>query len=161
MNYSQLITETEAELTTLERAQKRATARDRVRFIRFLKTSQASSQAQAGEWIGLAPRQSQRLWQTYRQKGIVALVEAQHGGHYKGKLSADQLAQLTTHLTTDSVSQLSQVQEYLKTHYAISYTISGLSTLFARQGIKAKTARASNVRQAEGAVDEFKKTLLS
>ncbi|RAI72918.1 hypothetical protein HMF3257_39125 [Spirosoma telluris] len=34
-------------------------------------------------------------------------------GQYKGKLNADQLAHLTTHLRNDSVSQLTQVQAYM------------------------------------------------
>jgi transposase len=157
MNYSQLIIESEAELIDLERAQKRATARDRVRFIRLLKTDQANSQAQAGQCIGLASRQSQRLWQTYRRHGLMALIEVQHGGQYKGKLTRDQLNQLSTHLQSDAISQLGQAQEFIEDTFAVKYSISGLSALFARQHIKPKTARPSNVRQVEGAIEEFKK----
>ena len=108
MAYSQLISQSETEWIALEPTQKRATARDRVSFIGFLKTNQAHSQTQAGQLIGLAPRQSQRLWQTYRQKGLTGLGERRHGGQYRGNLSSTPLGQLTTHLQGDGVSQLRQ-----------------------------------------------------
>ena len=155
----EIISESEADLLAIEHKQKRAMARDRVRFIRFLKNQQAHSQAQAGELIGLSPRQSQRLWRMYCQKGIAGLIEANHGGQYKGKLSALQIEELKTYLRSDDVSQLSQAQTYLKENLGINYSLSGLSILFARHTIKLKTARPSNVRQAEGAVESFKKTL--
>lgn len=157
-NYVEFISESEADLFTIEHKQKLATARDRVRFIRFLKSRQARSQVQAGELIGLSPRQSQRLWQMYCQKGLAGLIGANHGGQYKGKLSHLQLEELKTYLRSDAISQLSQVQTYLKEGFGIDYSLSGLSVLFSRHGIKLKTARASNIRQAEGAVESFKKT---
>lgn len=93
MNYSTRITESIAELTKLEARQKLARDRDRVRFLRLLKEKTASSQRQAGDAINLAQRQSQRLWQSYIQKGIDGLI----GQNYRpafGKLSACQISQL-------------------------------------------------------------------
>ena len=157
MDYASLITQPEAELLELERTQSRADDRDRVRFLRYLKTNQARSQRAAGALLGVGERQSQRWWQAYRRCGLAGLVERGHGGQYKGKLSAEQLAGLEAHLREDGVGQLAQAQTFLKETYGLSYSLGGLSALFARHGIKPKRPRPTNVRQGEGAVEEFKK----
>lgn len=160
MNYAALIYQTEDELRAFERAQTRADDRDRVRFLRYLKTHQARSQRAAGELLGVGERQSQRWWQAYRRDGLAGLVERGHGGQYKGKLSAEQLAGLEAHLREDGVGQLHQAQAFIKETYGQQYSLGGLSALFTRHGIKAKRPRPTNVRQAEGAVEDFKKTFL-
>jgi len=68
--------------------------------LRVLKTGQAKSQAAAGLTIGIATRQSQRLWQTYQQKGFSGMLST-HYEHIFGKLSAQQLSQLLTFLRSD------------------------------------------------------------
>jgi hypothetical protein len=81
MNYQAEITESEDDLIKLERSTKDGRARDRVRFIRLLKTGKAATQLQAGILIGLGIRQSQRVWQKYREAGIAALwVNNYRGG---------------------------------------------------------------------------------
>ena len=74
MNYAQLIIETEAELYQLEKRQSLAVERDRVRFLKLLKTGHATNQTTAGQAIGLGQRQAQRLWQLYRKTGLPALM---------------------------------------------------------------------------------------
>ena len=160
MNYAALITQTEDELLAIERTQSRADDRDRVRFLRYLKTRQARSQRVAGQLLGLSERHSQRWWLAYRQRGLAGLVNRGHGGQYKGKLSAEQLTGLKAHLRGDGVGQLRRAQAFLKEAYGQEYSLGGLSALFARHSIKAKRPRPTNVRQAEGAVEEFKKNSL-
>ncbi len=157
MDYARLISQTEGELLDLEGAQSRADDRDRVRFLRYLKTNQARSQRAAGVLLGVGERQSQRWWQAYRRDGLAGLVEGGHGGQYPGKLNAEQLEGLQAHLRADGVSQLAQVQTFVKDTYGLTYSLGGLSALFARHGIKLKRPRPTNVRQAEGAVEAFKK----
>lgn len=48
LDYNQLVQESTEELLQQEKAQSKAYLRDRVRFLRFLKTGVAKSQAQAG-----------------------------------------------------------------------------------------------------------------
>ena len=61
MNYAKLITESEDELAVLEKKQTQTINRDRVRFLKLLKTSQVTTQTAAGETIGIGQRQAQRL----------------------------------------------------------------------------------------------------
>ena len=160
MDYSVLISESEDFLQMQERLASQAQVRDRIRFLRVLKTGQARSQSAAGLFIGLATRQSQRLWQTYRKKGFSALLST-HYQHSFGKLSARQLSILLTFLRSDQASKLEDVQAFIASSFGVHYTLSGLSKLFTRLKIKLKTGRPSNVRKDVAQEAAFKKTLLT
>ena len=156
MDYSSLITETEAELTQLERRQSVATDRDRIRFLRVLKTQQATGQAQAAQTIGLGQRQGQRLWYLYRQKGLTGLINPPNRRGW-GNISCQQISHLRQFLLDDQAQTLAHIQAYLAGSLGLAYSISGVSYLCQRLKIKAKTGRPVNVRQEPGSVDEFKK----
>lgn len=157
MDYQQLIKENVEELVSLEQNQKQAMLRDRVRFIKLLKTGLAKNQRLAGEQIGLKERQSQRLWQTYRTKGIQGLLSYPYQGSF-GKLSTQQVSRLRTYLKSDSVDTLQQAQAYIADAFRVEYTIGGISILFKRFKIKLKTGRPVNVRQDQAGKEAFKKT---
>lgn len=156
MDYVLLIKETEAELTDLERKQSRSIDRDRIRFLRVLKTQQATGQAQAAQSIGLGQRQAQRLWTLYRKKGLSGLI-ARPNGRGWGKISCQQISYLRQFLLDDQAQTLAHIQAYLAGSLGLTYSISGVSNLCQRLKIKAKTGRPVNVRQKPGAGDEFKK----
>jgi transposase len=157
MDYAKLIKESVEALQALEQRQKQALLRDRVRFIRLLKAGQATSQRLAGEQIGLKERQSQRLWHSYRNKGMEGLLSYPYKGTF-GKLSTTQVSRLRNYLKTDSVDTLKQAQAYLQEAFGIDYTIAGVSLLFKRLKIKLKTGRPVNVRQDQAEKEAFKKT---
>lgn len=100
MDYSSPITQSPDELRQLEAQQQRVHQRDRIRFLRLLKEGAATSQQQAGQLIGLALRQSQRLWQTYLSTGIKGLLQPTYQPAF-GKLSAYQLGQFQAWLRLD------------------------------------------------------------
>lgn len=157
MDYAKLIKESIEELQALEQRQKQAMLRDRVRFIRLLKTGQVKSQRLAGEQIGLQERQSQRLWHTYQQQGLNGLLTYPYQGSF-GKLSTQQLSRLRSYLKTDSVDTLKQAQTYLQDAFGVDYTLAGVSLLFKRLKIKLKTGRPTNIRQDAVEKETFKKT---
>jgi hypothetical protein len=76
-----------------ERHAGKAIVRDRIRFLRLLKSGQYVSQRAAGQAIGLQERQSQRLFQLYRQQGYAGLTSPGYL-HRLGKLSCSQISQL-------------------------------------------------------------------
>lgn len=160
MDYSTRITQSVDELRQLETQQKLARQRDRIRFLRLLKEGTARSQSQAGQAIGLALRQSQRIWKSYLQTGINGLIEPNYQPAF-GKLSAAQLAQLQAWLRLDQAQTLEHIQAYLRQRWVINYSISGISKLCKRLKIKTKTGRPVNRRQDPAAPEAFKKTLLT
>lgn len=161
MNYTLLISEDVEFLQIQERLASKALVRDRIRFLRLLKTGQANTQSAAGLLIGIATRQSQRLWQTYREEGFSALLSTHHYQHSFGKLSAHQLSLLLTFLRSDQASKLEEVQAFIHASFGVHYTLCGLSKLFTGLKIKYKTGRPSNVRKEAAQEEAFKKTLLT
>lgn len=140
MRYASEISETLEQLLQLEKQQRQARLRDRIRFLRLLKEGQAQTQQQAGKQLGLSLRQSQRIWQTYRQQGIEKLLQTgyQHGF---GKLNTQQISDLQSWLSSYPVQTLSQIQAYIKERWQVEYTIAGLSLLFKRMKIRYKSGR--------------------
>ncbi len=159
MKYAQLIKENEQELASLEKQQNKSKLKDRVRFIRYLKEGIAKTQAQAGKLIGLQERQSQNLWQLYKQQGLQAMLTNHYQGT-SGKLSYNQISKLRAYLKTDQAVTLEQVQSFLQTAFDIHYSLGGISSLFKRLKVKLKTGRPTNIRQNPDKKQFFKKTSL-
>lgn len=158
MNYAKIIVESESDLIQLERREKNAMRRDRIRFIRTLKSGQFRSQSTAGAAIGLGERQSQRLWSSYVKAGIKGLLST-YSERWWGKLSSVQISQLRAFLLSDQAQTLADIQAYLAGNLGVNYTIGGVSDLCKRLKIKLKTGRPVNVKQKPGSIEDFKKNL--
>ncbi len=156
MDYQAEISESGDELRQLERAVKDLKARDRVRFIRLLKTGKAMTQEQAGALIGVEVRQSQRLWKQYRTEGISQMCQSNYVGG-KAKLSRAEQQQLRQRLRSDDIKTLEQAGGWLKQEFGVDYTVGGVSALFARMRVKLKTGRPSNIKQDPEQREEFAK----
>ncbi len=156
MDYSALIRESETELRQLESKQSLCINRDRIQFLKLLKTQQVTGQAAAGEAIGIGQRQAQRLWQTYRKKGLHGLISPPNRRGW-GQISCQQISHLRQFLGDDQAQTLAHIQAYLAGSLGLEYSISGVSNLCQRLKIKPKTGRPVHVRQKPGAVEEFKK----
>lgn len=156
MNYGVKIHEELEFLFQAEKQRRCALDRDRIRFLRLLKSGQATTQAAAGAAIGLGQRQAQRLWKIYQQAGFQALM-SQPARRGWGKLSSFQISQLRNFLLADQAQTLADIQAYLRTSFEVVYSIGGLSHLCKRLKIKQKTGRPVNVRQQPGAITFFKK----
>ncbi len=160
MDYTAVIVEELSFLQQQERHARQATIRDRIGYLRLLKSGQCKSQRSAGEAIGLGERQSQRLWQVYRQQGYAAIAKSGYK-HNFGKLDCWQISQLQHYLRQDQVSRLADAQHYLAQAFGVHYSISGLCKFFQRLQVKLKTGRPVNVRHDADQAAAFKKTLLS
>ncbi len=159
-DYPSLIKESVSELQELERAQKHSRYRDYVRFVRYLKEGTSTTQVGAGERIGLKTRQSQLLWQRYKQEGLSGMLTYPFEGTV-GKLSYSHISRLRCFLR-DATTPLTQQQiaDWIKDSFGVEYQQSGISKLFKRLKIKLKTGRPSNVRKDEASGEAFKKTSL-
>jgi transposase len=156
MDYQVEIAESGDYLRNLERTTKDLKARDRVRFIRFLKIGKAMTQEQAGALIGLKVRQSQRLWKQYREEGVSKLCQNNYVGG-QSKLSRAEQDQLRERLCDDDIGTLEQARVWLKQEFRVDYTLGGVSCLFQRMKVKLKTGRPSNVKQDSEQMEEFAK----
>lgn len=161
MDYQTEIAETSEYLLKLERETKNLKARDRVRFIRLLKTGQANTQNEAGALIGLGTRQSQRLWRQYRAEGLLRMSHSRYKGT-TGKFDQSSRAALEERLKADDIQTLEQARRCLSEEFRAEYSIGGVSYLFKRMKIKLKTGRPQNIKQNSAEREEFaKKNILN
>lgn len=158
IDYRKAIREGEMVLLAREREQSLAFIRDRIRFLRLLKSGQCSSLKQAGQFINLSLRSSQRLWKLYQGGGLQTLLSYPYQGK-PCRLSEEQMGQLKDYLSHDGVQFLHEVKAYIEQHFGFCYSISGLHRLFKRMKVKKKTGRPSNYRKDEKGAKAFKKTL--
>lgn len=157
IDYHKAIKETPKKLLEKEQEQHKAFLRDRIRFLRLLKSKQCFCQKQAGELIGLSYRSSQRLWKQYREGGFKALLTYPYQGK-PCRLSKEQREQLNRYLAQDQVQCLHEAKTYIKDSFGVCYSISGLHKLFGRMKVKKKTGRPANYRKDEKGAKIFKKS---
>ncbi len=94
MNYAEFIKESNgSDLLRLEKREKNAMRRDRIRFIRMLKTGSFRSPSAAGASICLRERESQRLLSSYVKGGNNSLLST-YSEPWWGKLSSVQISPL-------------------------------------------------------------------
>jgi transposase len=155
MNYAELISESEAELKQIEKRQKLVQFQKRIQFLLLLKSQPAITQAEAGRGVGWQLRQSQKIWQVYREGGLEAVLHKPKGWGF-GKL---QIAQLQNYLAEFGGYSLREIAHYLEQSFGVVYSTSGVSALCCRVKIKLKTARPANVKKDAAKVETYKKTL--
>lgn len=160
LNYDESIKETAEELENLLKKQKSSLLRDRLRFLLFLKTGEASSQAQAGQKLNVSIRQSQRNWAMYAKGGLNLLLKEHKNTGQPKKLTDEQEAELQKDLQDDKIQFLHEAVEHIKNKYGKTYTVDGVHYLFKRLKIKKKTGRPTNIKQDKEGLDNFKKTIL-
>lgn len=159
INYAEKIRESEEELLKLEKGASDKYVRDKIRYIRYLKTGVCKSQKEAGRLLGLQERQSQRLWEQYAKGGLNELARKNQRGYW-GQLSSKEQGHLLNCLKGDDTITQNQAAAWIAGQYGVHYTQPGVHYLFKRLKVKLKTGRPSNVQQDEAGMEDFKKTLL-
>jgi transposase len=158
LDYPKVIKENEEELRALERHQVKALLRDRMRFLRLLRSGECTCLAEAGKQIGLKLRASEKLWRKYREQGIEELLAYPFQGS-KGKLSKKQMQQLQEELHSARFQSLHQGCAYVEKTFGISYSLPGIRYVFGRLKVKKKTARPAHVHRDIAGEKQFKKKI--
>lgn len=159
LDYRKAITESEEKLRTLERRQSSALLRDRVRFLRLLKSGACTSQAQAGKVIGIKLRASEKLWRKYREERLEGLLRYPYRGK-KEKLSQAQKQALENELLNDQMQTLEQVRAWVMQQSGVHYSASGIYYVLERLKVKKKTGRPQYYDKDKEGERRFKKKLL-
>ncbi len=158
LDYSKANKETEKLLRNLERHQTKTLLRDRIRFLRLLKSGECPSQAKAGHQIGLGLRGSEKLWKKYCSEGIEGLLVYPYKGT-SAKLTKEQAFQLQQELSKDETQSLEQARDYIAEQFGVLYTTRAVGYMFARLGIKKKTGRPVHHHKDVQGEKQFKKKI--
>ena len=156
LDYRQAIKESEPQLLSVERRQSYALLRDRMRFLRLLKSGECPSQAKAGKQIGLGLRGSEKLWKKYRTEGLQGLLTYPYQGP-QGKLSPKQQQQLLAQLKRDETQTLQQACGYVEQKFGVRYTAAGMHYVFERLKVKKKAGRPVHYHKDRKGEQQFKK----
>ena len=158
LEYSTEIKESVEDLQKLEEGQSLVLFRDRLRYIRLLKSGEVKTQKEASESIGISERQGQRNWRLYRQEGLIGLLRKPERPGAPTKLTAKEFEELDKRLENDDIQFLHEAVAHVKEQYQEEYTISGMHYVFKRLKVKKKTGRPVNIRQDKEGGEDFKKT---
>ena len=156
LQYAKVIKEPVSKLLDLERKQTKALLRDRMRFLRVLKSGESTSQAQAGRVIGIGLRGAEKLWKKYLTGGLKGLLDYPFKGS-KEKLGNDTKQALIQELSKDSMQSLKQVCDYVEEQSGVHYTQPGMHYVLKRLKIKKKTGRPVHYQKDEKGEKRFKK----
>lgn len=155
IDFINLIEETTVELVAAEKNQSNARIRLRARFVRLLKSGQVAQLKQVTAIVGITPKHASALWKKYRQVGLASYLTLDHHAGVS-RLSVTEQAELLKKAESGFRSQREAI-EYLREEFNCNYTQQGVSVLFERLKIKAKTARPANVKADVAEQGEYKK----
>lgn len=159
IDYTEEISESVDRLRALEkkRSSERSVA-DRLKMLRLLKSGQCRSRRQAADLLGYSERQLSRWFQTYREEGLEGLCEVDSPGGMDERVTPEAWEALTERMKAGEVARLKDAQRFLEEEFGIEYeSVSGISRLFDRRGVKLKTGRRRHKDADPGAQETFKK----
>ena len=162
LKYQEIITESSAELSTLEKRHRNSVVGRRVGMLRRLKSGEARSMAVVAKQLNYSLRQCQRWFKSYQAEGLEGVLKAsQQGKASHERMTAAAWQALRTAMLAGEISTAREACELVAEHGVIYTNERSLNKLFARHKIKAKTGRPQN-RQTEPAAQEaFKKSSAS
>lgn len=104
--------------------------------------------------LGLDDNTIRRYWEGYEEKGIETYL-ADHYVPYSGKLSDEQERQLSEHLDVHLYLEVKPIITWVKEHFGITYTVSGMRDMLHRLGFVYKQTKAVPSRAEEQAQLDF------
>ena len=160
-NYQNLTRESVSELERQEKKHRNSVIGSRMRFLRLLKSGEASSVEAAATMIHYSRGHCQRWLKSYQAQGIQALLEPlkKPPGQSERMTSAAWDA-LNAALDKGTIGTYAQARELLASVGVVYKDDTTILKLFKRHGIKAKTARPVHEKADPEAQAAFKKTSL-
>ena len=160
LNYLEVIRESEAELSALEKKHRASPYGQRFRMLRLLKSGRCGSVQQVADTLGYSLRQCQRWLELYRQAGLDGLTSghlAKRGG--VERMTPAAWKALNEAIGRDEIRSYTQARTLLAEHGVVYKDASSVFRLFKRHKIKAKTGRYQHQKADPEAQETFKKTL--
>lgn len=110
ISYPARITESETELTRLEKPLRGQPTQVRVQMLRLLKTGSVPSLAACTSVLGYSGTQLQPGWATYRAGGLAALLHRRRPPGKQSRLTPDAWAGVQAELRAGRIAQLADAQ---------------------------------------------------
>ena len=162
VQYTQVITEREAELLHVEQQLRGQRTAARVQALRLLKSGQAATVRAVAPMVGYTERQVQEWWRRYRVGGLAALLVVPARRGTPSKLTDVAYRGLEAEMTAGRIATLRDTQAYLRVAWGIEYrSLNGVWLQLRKRRAKPKTGRRRH-RKADGAAQAaFQQTSVS
>lgn len=161
ISYPSRITESELDLTTLEKDLRGHPTAVRVQMLRLLKSGSVPSLAACAPLLGYSGTQLQRWWAAYRDGGLDALLQRRQSPGKRSQLTPDAWAGLQAELRAGHIAQLADAQRYLREQWGIAYrSLNGIWWMLRQRRVKLKTGRRRHRLADATQQAQFKKSLL-
>lgn len=155
------IVESEVTLKKLLTQQKSVKTKERVQVLYWLKTNQANSVGHLAAMLGRHPTTISRWLSKYRRGGLKALLTIDSSPGRPAAIPESAIAKLQQELSDpEGFSSYGEIQTWLETvcDVKVSYKVVH-DTVRYRLKAKLKVPRPVNIKQKEGAKENFKKKL--
>ena len=162
LNYQEIIQESEAELSKLEKRHRYTHLTQRVKMLRLLKSGRCENLGEVTKELNYSFRQCHRWLNAYRSGGLAELLEnrvSERGRREWDNAEAWQVLQKA--LEKGEIATYKQAQTLLAEHDVHYKDETGVLRLFKRHHIKAKTGRYRHEKADVEAQADFKKTSLT
>jgi transposase len=149
--------ESEEELKTLYLKEKDAQNRMRLQGLWLLRQGRYIRDVAAT--IGCHPRTVQDWVAWYRQGGLPEVLRHRHGGHtsQRCRLSQAEIGELKQKAAAGQFRRVQDAVDWVKERYQVTYTWSGMYSLFRREGLRKKVPRPSNPKASPEEQEAWKK----
>jgi transposase/uncharacterized membrane protein len=149
--------ESEEELKTLYLKEKDAQNRMRLQGLWLLRQGRQIRDVAAA--IGCHPRTVQDWIAWYRQGGLAEVLRHRHGGHtsQRCRLSQEKIAELKQKAAEGQFRRIQDAVDWVKERYKVTYTWSGMYSLFRREGLRKKVPRPANPKASSEEQEAWKK----
>jgi len=149
--------ESEEELKTLYLKEKDAQNRMRLQGLWLLRQGRYIRDVAAA--IGCHPRTVQDWIAWYRQGGLAEVLRHRHGGHnsQRCRLSQEKIAELKQKAAEGQFRRVQDAVDWVKERYQVTYTWSGMDSLFRREGLRKKVPRPANPKASLEEQEAWKK----
>lgn len=159
IDYPNLIKESVSELKGLEKKENNARLRLRIQLLRLLKSAEVKQVKQVGLLLGISAKHAYQLWHRYRDKGLTEYLKLDYKPK-ESKLKSPERERFIKHSQALGFASQGAARVWIEKELGHRYSQQGISVLFQRFKIKAKTARPDNILGNKAERVEYKKSSL-
>ena len=157
IDYPPLIKESVSELKKLEKKEKSARIRLRIVLLRLLKSKEVKELKQASSVLGISAKHGYQLFSRYREKGLTEYLKLDYKPK-ESKLKQEEREKFIKRSEEVGFSSQKEAREWIEKELGQIYSQQGISFLFQRFKIKAKTSRPDNIMGNKEERTEYKKS---
>jgi DNA-binding CsgD family transcriptional regulator len=124
------VTESLATLAALREQYRGKPQDDRLRVLYLLKEDPSRTLEEVSSEVGCSERTVRRWWSAYKIGGLDAVLDVQQGGGGKpARIADEEIAGLVERLKSQGISDVRDVQRWLKDELGLDYSLSGVRYL--------------------------------